>query len=63
MKRKLITLIYLTLLTGWLEAQEFSVSDQSQIDTVLSEGIAEFNIPGVVGLVTNKDQVIYQGAF
>lgn len=63
MKRKLIALIYLTLLTGWLEAQEFSVSDQSQIDTVLSKGIAEFNIPGVVGLVTNKDQVIYQGAF
>jgi len=33
------------------------------IDTVLRDAVARRDVPGVVALVTNRDRVLYQGAF
>src|SRR5213594_3689167 len=35
----------------------------SEIDVLLQEAVRQGTVPGVVAIVTNKDRVLYQGAF
>src|SRR5881397_2671558 len=35
----------------------------SEIDTLLQEAVRQGTVPGVVAIVTNKDRVLYHGAF
>src|SRR5207244_13178028 len=42
-----------------------SLSDKgiSEIDALLQEAVRQGTVPGVVAIVTNKDRVLYHGAF
>src|SRR3954469_20956440 len=43
--------------------QVVTAQDAAAIDAVLRAAIERKDVPGVVALVTNRDRVLYQGAF
>jgi methyl acetate hydrolase len=53
--------VAMTVLTGYASAQ--NSSGGAAIDSGLREAIARKDIPGVVALVTDRERVLYQGAF
>src|SRR3954465_11265260 len=53
--------IAIALAAGVARAQ--NVASGAAIDAVLRAAVERQDVPGVVALVTNRDRVLYQGAF
>ena len=60
---RIILFLWLVCLATFLHAQTISDTGKAELDKYMQMAVTDKGIPGIVALVTNSEEIIYQSAF